>query len=152
MGSALVRKLLADGNVKEVKDALGRFYEVEGVVVTGSRLGHTLSIPTANLHARSDYVLVKDGVYAVIVTIDGKLHQGICNLGYNPSFNYQSQRRFEVHILGLQENLYGKALKVSFVERLRAEQKFDSVTEFRNQIKIDQELAQKILAPWVKAQ
>lgn len=137
LGSTLIRKLLEEGKVEEVKMILGRYYEVIGLVVEGNQLGRKIGFPTANLALREDFAYVKSGVYGVIVDVHRKKYLGICNLGYNPSFNLQAIRRFEVHILDFEGDLYYQEIQIQFVIRLRDEMKFISKDMFIKQIQKD---------------
>ena len=52
----------------------------------------------------------------------------------------------EVHLMGYQGDLYGKEVRVQFLERLRAEQRFASPNELVGQIKRDVEAAWTVVA------
>lgn len=144
IGSSMIRKLLAEGLVEQVKSMLGRYYQVEAEVVRGNQIGHTIGIPTANLNVDKAFVGVKPGVYAVRVSYLNKIYLGVCNLGHNPSFNYQNKMTLEVHIIDFNEQIYGKTLKVEFLKYLRSETKFPSVLDFQKQIKKDIETTKQL--------
>jgi riboflavin kinase/FMN adenylyltransferase len=139
VGSALIRELLQKGEVEEVRRILGRYYQITGTVVSGNKIGRTLNLPTANLQIRDDFAEVKPGVYGVIVTVLGKRHLGLCNLGHNPSFNYQPVMQLETHIIDFHEEIYGEQITIDFVLRLRDEQKFASKEAFIEQIRKDKQ-------------
>lgn len=139
VGSSLIRNLLQQGKVEEVYQILGRYYEISGTVVSGTRIGRTLQIPTANLSIREDFAEVLPGVYGVLVTVNHQKYLGLCNLGHSPSFNYHSSMRLETHIIDFNEDIYGQTISVEFVIRLRDEQKFCSKEAFIEQIKRDKE-------------
>lgn len=145
IGSSLVRELLKDGRVDKVKEILGRFYQVDAKVIKGKQIGQKIGIPTANLEFTDDFVTVKPGVYAVRVIYDDKKYLGVCNIGHNPSFNYQNKLSMEVHIFDFVEDIYGKNLSVLFLTFLRDEKKFASIEDFKNQITQDIIITKKIV-------
>lgn len=137
IGSTLIRELLMSGDVSKVKEIMGRFYSVTAKVIRGSQIGKKVGVPTANLEINSDFVDVKSGVYSVLVHHDNKKFLGICNIGHNPTFNYQANKRIEVHILNFNKDIYEEELVVEFLEFLRNESKFESIEAFQTQIKRD---------------
>ncbi len=137
IGSTLIRELLNNGDVLKVKEIMGRFYSVTAKVVKGSQVGKKVGVPTANLEINNDFVDVKSGVYSVLVHYDKQKYLGVCNIGHNPTFNYQANKRIEVHILDFDKDIYEDELIVEFLEYLREESKFSSIEEFQNQIKKD---------------
>lgn len=139
VGSSLIRELLQKGKVEEVYQILGRFYQISGTVVSGTKIGRSLDIPTANLQVREEFADVLPGVYGVIVTVNNQRYMGLCNLGHSPSFNYHQSMRLETHIIGFNEDIYGYTITIDFVIRLRDEQKFSSKEAFVEQIKRDKE-------------
>ncbi|HHU23470.1 MAG: riboflavin biosynthesis protein RibF [Bacilli bacterium] len=151
MGSTLIRQYLKEGRMEDVSALLGRFYEVEGKVIEGSKIGRKLNLPTANLAIRSDFAPLKSGVYAALVEFMNQKYIGVCNIGYNPTFNTQKERRLEVHILNFEGELYDKTIKVQFVKWLRDEMVFKNLYEFQTQIENDIKLTKSLVAPLLKA-
>ena len=137
IGSTLIRELLNSGDVIKVKQIMGRYYSVTAKVIKGSQVGKKVGVPTANLEINNDFAHVKSGVYSVLVHYDNKKYLGVCNIGHNPTFNYQANKRIEVHILDFDKNIYEDSLVVEFLEYLREESKFGSIEEFQQQIKKD---------------
>lgn len=145
VSSTRIRDLVEAGDVWAAKPLLGRFYRVSGTVVHGqNRGGRLLGFPTANMHL-VDELFPKTGVYCCWAELDGELHQAVANIGYNPTFG-NDVLSVEVHIMDLNEDLYGRALKVHFVQRLRGERKFSGLDELKAQIGKDITLARTILA------
>ena len=134
--STLIRRRIEEGAVAEAAAMLGRPYEVEGIVVPGDARGRRLGVPTANVSMPAHLTVPQTGVYAVAVGFDGRNLPGVANLGIRPTFD-GTERVLEVHVLGFDENLYGKQLQVGFVERLRDEMRFESVDELLTQIRGD---------------
>jgi len=142
--SSLIRKMIADGAVAEVIPYLGRNFSLAGRVVHGVDRGKTLGFPTANI-ATDKELLPADGVYAVKVRIDETLFDAACNIGFNPTFD-SATRSIEVFIFDLDEDLYGKEIRVYFFDRLRAEKRFASANELVAAIAADVDRCREILA------
>lgn len=143
VSSTAVRALLQAGEMRSVSRFLGRRYSLSGRVVKGFQRGRGIGFPTANLRPRSAFLL-PNGVYAVMVTVDGKEIPGVANIGMNPTFNV-NRRTLEAHLFDFSGNLYGRRVTVGFVERLRGEQKFPSVEELVKQIQEDAKQARSLL-------
>jgi riboflavin kinase/FMN adenylyltransferase len=124
---------------------MGRPYAVHGRVVEGHGKGREIGFPTANLDLSST-LIPGHGVYAVQVRIGDKTYQGVSNLGVRPTFG-RHQFCFEVHLLDKQMDLYGEVLEVQMIQRIRAEEKFQSVAELQAQIELDIAAARGILLP-----
>ena len=141
VGSNRIRKMIQEGDVRKAAHHLGRPYMVEGAVVKGEGRGRTIGFPTINL--RTDFPLIpKRGVYVSMVEIDGKKLQAVTNIGYNPTFDGQSQT-IETHILDLSEDVYDRDITLHFLTRLRDELKFGSVDELKEWISKDVESARE---------
>jgi riboflavin kinase/FMN adenylyltransferase len=145
--SSAIRRSLQEGDVARAGALLGRPWEIEGLVQTGARLGRTLGFPTANL-LLDDYVRPAYGVYAVrcgVEAPDGlSWHPGAANFGRRPTVDGTAER-LEAHLFDFTGDLYGKHLRVAFVERLRAETKFDGLDALKAQIAKDCLAARRIL-------
>ncbi len=144
VSSTAVRDRLAAGEVVLASRLLGRAYAVEGRVVRGDRRGQALGFPTANVRPRTT-VLVPDGVYAVRVEWNGERRDGVANVGRNPTFGQGRARTLEAHLFEFDGELYGRALRVEFVDRLRGEMKFASPRELVEQIREDAARAREVL-------
>ena len=144
VSSSRIRDMVQSGLVWEVRPLLGRFYRVEGQVVSGrNRGGRLLGFPTANLQLR-DELFPKTGVYAVWAESDGRTHPAVANIGYNPTFG-NDVLSVEVHILDFDQNIYDRDVRVHFVQRLRSEQKFPNLDALMARIREDIVLARRIL-------
>ena len=137
VSSTVIRAAVEDGALDIAARLLGRDFSVFGTVIEGRRLGHTLGFPTANVRPESEQ-LPPNGVYAVRVALDGKLHTGIANIGVRPTISDNAaQRLVEVHLFDFSGELYGCDLDVFFLRFIRAEQKFPSLDALRSQIASD---------------
>lgn len=149
VSSTAIRSLLVAGRMEEVSRLLGRCYAIEGRVEHGHRRGKSLGFPTANVRPPID-LLMPDGVYAVFAEVGagrervGRL-KGIANIGTNPTFD-GTRRTLEVHLFDFAADLYGKRMRVTFVERLRGEVKFPSPEALVRQIEQDVARAHEALA------
>ena len=136
ISSTRIRKLVAAGEVEKAQKLLGRCYQVRGTVVRGrNRGGKLLGFPTANI-ALLDELCPKTGIYAVTVDWEGKLHHGVANIGYSPTFD-DHVFTVEVHLLDFHEDLYGQKIKVNFLKRIRDEIKFNGIEALSDQIRED---------------
>lgn len=145
--SSLIRQQLKEGRVVEAAHLLGHPYLLEGCVEHGEHIGTRLGYPTANLVPTDEQQLIPaSGVYAVRVALDHQptLHAAMMNIGHRPTFDGQ-HTTLEVHVLHLNENLYGHQLTVHFIERLRDEQRFDSEEALIAQLQKDLIETEKIL-------
>jgi riboflavin kinase/FMN adenylyltransferase len=144
ISSTRTRELVMAGKVDEAQKLLGRYYQLRGVVTTGrDRGGKLLGFPTANINLH-DELCPKNGVYAVTVDCMEETFQGVANIGYSPTFD-DHVFSVEVHILDFDENIYGQNIRVNFVQHIRDEEKFSTISELSDQIKKDIVTARKIL-------
>jgi riboflavin kinase / FMN adenylyltransferase len=136
VSSTSIRRLIQEGRLAEAKTLLGRDFQVEGTVVRGhNRGGRLLGFPTANLIPQ-DELLPKTGVYAVTTLINGRIYNGVTNVGYNPTFR-DKVLSVETHILDFSEDIVGEKIKLTFLHRLRDEKAFKNVQELTDQISQD---------------
>lgn len=147
VSSSLVRNLLLSGNIAQANDALGRRYSLTGNVVDGFHEGRRLGFPTANLALADRQRLVPGrGVYAVWAELTGYSEPmpAMMNIGTRPTYNGSSQT-LEVHIIGYEGDLYGQDVTVTFAERIRSEQPFDSPSALASQLQLDRKACIRIL-------
>lgn len=148
--SSTIRQCLRDGNPRRAAALLGRLWEIEGRVLAGDRRGRTIGFPTANIDP-TNYAQVAPGVYAVRagVTDDGETqwYDGVANLGVRPTVD---GKRFllETHLFDFAGDLYGRYLRVGFVDYLRPERKFENFEALRRQIALDSEQARAVLTAY----
>lgn len=145
--STRVRAALAAGDVSGAAVLLGRPHEVWGTVVRGDRRGHELGFPTANLAIPDQICLPADGIYAGdFRAADGGWRPCAISLGRRPTFyEHADHSLLEAHVLDFDGDLYGQPAAVRFVERLRGEQRFDTVDALVAQMARDCAEARKIL-------
>ncbi|MCM3587195.1 bifunctional riboflavin kinase/FAD synthetase [Mesobacillus maritimus] len=143
VSSTLIRTFLLQGKVDAVPLLLGRYYTSSGVVGHGDKRGRTIGFPTANVDVFEEFILPPTGVYAVRLLVDGKWHNGVCNLGYKPTFNNQKAAKptVEVHIFDFNQDIYGKLVIVEWHQKIRDEQKFSGIDALVEQINQDKQQA-----------
>ena len=137
VSSTKIRAALAAGDLESANAYLGYNYMLQGTVKRGKGLGRTLGFPTANLHLDADYKLIPaSGVYLVKTHVDGITGFGMMNIGVNPTVD-GSQLHIEIHIFDMNRDLYDLPLRVQLLERLRNEQKFESLEALKTQLQQD---------------
>ncbi|HYS27195.1 MAG TPA: bifunctional riboflavin kinase/FAD synthetase [Vicinamibacterales bacterium] len=145
VSSTRVRRLVAEGRMDEAGALLGHQFFIDGRVVPGANRGKALGFPTANLETANE-LLPPNGVYATMTTIDGIVHPSITNVGVRPTFGDTTKTMIEAYVLGYEGDLYGRVVRLGFVQRLRDERKFDDVDALRAQIEADRRRAERLFA------
>lgn len=147
VSSTKIRTALLDGNIKKANKYLGSNFMLSGKVVQGKGLGNTIGFPTANLYIEESYKIIpKQGVYIVKTTIDHKTVFGMMNIGINPTISVNNEQSIEVHFFNFNQSIYNKALVIELLDRIRDEQKFDSVEDLKIQLQKDKETSLKYIA------
>ena len=145
ISSTQIRRALATGNIAMANRHLGRNYSLTGSVVQGKKIGRSLGFPTANIEVKEDYKLIPaDGIYAVKVWHKQKEMGGMLNIGRRPTFGGE-EKVIEVHIFDFDKDIYGCELKIVFINHIRSEIKFESLTALKRQLKEDEKAVRKIL-------
>ena len=141
VSSTKIRERLEEGDVRAASAMLGYDYSLHGVVVAGNRLGRTIGFPTANMQMYEPLKLVPgNGVYFVKVETLGRNFYGMCNVGCRPTVSSGNHRTIETHIFDFDEDIYGLDIKVTFMEKIRDEVKFESLDALRGQLEKDKEV------------
>jgi riboflavin kinase / FMN adenylyltransferase len=144
ISSTRVRDLVASGSVTEAATLLGRYPMLRGIVVHGDHRGRELGFPTANLEVPDKKLIPANGIYAVRVRLGNEWHNGAASIGIRPTFG-GGKRLVEIFILDFSRWIYGEELEVYFIERLRDEEKFDSIQALLDQMARDVQNARDIL-------
>jgi riboflavin kinase/FMN adenylyltransferase len=150
VSSTRIRTLVAEGDVVGAAALLGRPHEVRGPVVHGDgRGGPQLGFPTANLKIADDIALPADGIYAGHFTrADGTVHDAAVSVGRRPTFYEPGTAPVlvEAYLLNFEGDLYGEPSRVSFIDRLRGDQKFETVDALVAQMHRDAAAAERVLS------
>jgi len=147
VSSTVVRNLLSEGKVLEANKILGYNYSIFGTVTGGQKLGRKLGYPTANIKPNEHYKLIPGkGVYACLVNVMGKQYGGMLNVGIRPTVsNNDYELTIEVHILDFNQDIYSEEVTVSFLKKVRDEQKFSGLESLVAQLKLDEQNIRNIL-------
>jgi riboflavin kinase / FMN adenylyltransferase len=145
VSSSLIRENLLNGHMNEVNDLLGRSFQLEGVVVKGEGRGKKIGFPTANIQVSPDLLIPQRGVYISRTNYKGMTFNSVTNIGHNPTFKDTRQIHVETHLFDFDVDIYGEQLEIEFLQKIRNEQKFDTVNELIAQIKLDVDNAKKYL-------
>jgi riboflavin kinase / FMN adenylyltransferase len=137
VSSTRVREALLAGDVTTASHFLGYDYTLSGEVMKGKELGRTIGFPTANIQPDAGYKLIPaNGVYAVMVEVQGKMYKGMLNIGFRPTVGGTGQT-IEVHILNFNQTIYGSGIKLYFKSKLRDEKKFEGIEFLKQQLEKD---------------
>ncbi|PWA11732.1 bifunctional riboflavin kinase/FAD synthetase [Flavobacterium laiguense] len=141
VSSTKIRNALIEGNVALANEYLGYNYSLTGTITKGKQLGRTIGFPTANLKLEENFKLIpQNGVYIVKSILNDKTVFGMMNIGFNPTVDGKHQT-IEINYFDFDEDLYGQKITVSILERIRAEQKFDSISVLKQQLEKDKKKA-----------
>ena len=137
VSSTKIRQALSEGNIQRANRYLGYPFMLTGTIVKGKGIGKQLNYPTANIHIEENYKLIpKQGSYVVKSTIDNKTVFGMMNIGMNPTVSGDTES-IEVHFFNFETSIYGKNIQIDVLERIRDEQKFESVEALKSQLEKD---------------
>lgn len=146
VSSSIIRNMLLKGEVKMAGELLCMPYEVSGSVIRGNQIGKRLGYPTANLYIEDPHKLIPSmGVYASRIECKNKEYKGMTNIGIRPTINTH-QLTIETNIFDFDEDIYYEKITVKLIDRIRDEQKFDSLDVLVEQLKKDKVSAEKILS------
>jgi riboflavin kinase/FMN adenylyltransferase len=142
ISSSRIRELIEAGGVDEVQPMLGRYHFVSGRVVTGAGRGRKLGFPTANILSQTE-VVPSNGIYATLIEVKNRRWLSVSSIGVNPTFG-DGPRTLESFIFDLKTDIHGESVKLSFVKRIRDEQKFATVEDLIAQMHGDVDQAKAI--------
>lgn len=145
VSSTKIRQAIQQSQVENANALLGYSFFFSGRVVRGDQLGRTLGYPTANLqYVDRDKIELGHGVYAVHVVINGEQKKGMLSIGNRPTLT-ESGEKIEVNIFDWEKDIYGATIKVIVHHFLRAQEKYSSLDELKNQLSKDKEASLKVL-------
>lgn len=143
VSSTRIRRLVAEGRIDEAGALLGHHYAIGGTIVHGAERGRLLGFPTANLSTDNELV-PPTGVYATAAEIGGTRWPAVTNIGVRPTFESAGAVTIETHVLGLDADVYGAPMSLSFIQRLRDERRFPDVDALKEQIEADVRRARRL--------
>jgi riboflavin kinase / FMN adenylyltransferase len=146
VSSTHIRGLVAAGEVAAAARFLGAPFHMRGIVADGDKRGRTLGFPTANLVPDPRLVVPDHGIYACRAEVDGGVHLAAVNVGVRPTFKTGRGLLVEAYLLDFDRDIYGRELRLDFLERLRGERRFDTVDALVEQMGEDVEQTRRIAA------
>ncbi len=149
VSSTKVRNAISAGEIKKANQYLGRPFSLCGSIVKGDKIGRKIGYPTANLDIKETYKLrPQNGVYLVQSHLNNQKYFGMMNVGKRPTV-YGKQIQTEIYFFDFDGDLYGNKLKIELLEKIRDEQKYDSLESLGNQLSIDQKSCQKLIPKYL---
>ena len=143
--STTIRNSIADGDVSRASRLLGRNFSITGVVVHGEERGRELGFPTANLELGPDLMFPGDGIYAAWARLESGSYMAATSIGVRPTFDDGENRTIEAYLLDFSGDIYGKPLRLEFVQYLRGEEKFDTLQALLDQMEEDVRQTREVL-------
>ena len=146
MSSTYIRELLENGEVERANAFLGHPHTLSDTVHYGYRLGTKMGTPTINMQFPDGVLVPRHGVYAAKVYLDdGSEHCAVTNVGVRPTVSDKNTVTIETYLVGFDGDLYGKTLRLDFIDYLREERKFSSTQELHDMIARNAEEAKRIV-------
>ena len=145
VSSTKVRNAITAGEIKKANQYLGRPFSLSGTIVKGDKIGRKIGFPTANLYIEEKYKLKpQNGVYLVQCHWDNQKYFGMMNVGKRPTISGK-ETQIETYFFDFDGDLYGKKLNINLLEKIRDEQKYDSLESLGNQLSIDQKSCRELI-------
>ena len=145
VSSSLIRQQLEAGMIRNANSLLGYSYSITGNVVRGNQIGKLIGFPTANIQVADSHKLIPaKGVYASLITWEGKTYKGMSNIGIRPTINAH-ELTVEANIFGFDTDIYFEDITLSLIDRIRDEQKFGNLDMLKKQLHNDRIQAGKML-------
>ena len=137
-----IRILIKNGRIKEANQLLAVPFSLSGKVIHGEKRGRRLGYPTANIEIYKSYPI--NGIFLVNILFEDKKLFGLASWGNKPTFS-GIDHVLEVNILDFESDIYGKQLKVIFIDKIRDQIKFDNQDELIEQMNKDKKTAEILL-------
>lgn len=134
--STKVREYIKNGKIEKANEMLGRKFTISGTIVKDKGLGKKIGFPTANIKPKENMLLPEAGVYSTCVMLSGQLYKSITNVGTCPTVN-DNNVKLETHILDFEGDIYGDAIKIIFISKMREIITFENITALKNQLHSD---------------
>jgi len=148
ISSSFIKEELAKGDLEKANELLGYPFTIYGKTQKGHQIGRTIGLPTINLLPAKEKLLPPNGVYISNTRIRGELYQGITNIGNKPTIDRCEPKGVETYLFDWEGDLYDEYVEVMLLYYKRAEKKFDSLRELKNQIDKDVEYGKKYFEQW----
>ena len=149
VSSTKVRNAITAGEIKKANQYLERPFSLSGTIVKGDKIGRKIGFPTANLYIEEKYKLKpQNGVYLVQCHWDNQKYFGMMNVGKRPTISGK-ETQIETYFFDFDGDLYGKKLNINLLEKIRDEQKYDSLESLGNQLNIDQKSCRELIPKYL---
>ncbi|MEN6326308.1 MAG: bifunctional riboflavin kinase/FAD synthetase [Syntrophomonas sp.] len=146
VSSSLIRQALDRGDIEFAHRMLGYYPMIEGQVIDGERRGSTIGFPTANLGISADLNVPAKGVYAARAVLGNNTYKAAVNIGIKPTFHTEYPISVEAHLIDFAGDIYGKQLRLFFIQKIRDERRFNGIDELVRQINLDRDQAKQIVS------
>ncbi len=137
ISSTYIRDELQCGRIEKANQLLGYPFFIDGEVLHGRHLGHTIGVPTINQRPGAHKLLPPYGVYASTTEIEGETWFSVTNIGEKPTVGKDAVG-IETHLFDCDRKLYHKNATVKLYQFIRPEYRFDSLSQLKHQIEVDQ--------------
>lgn len=145
ISSSNIINLILSGQIDQANSQLGRYYSIKGKIIHGLANGRKINFPTANLKLSFNYPIPKNGVYASLIKINNKLYSSMSNIGTHPTIDELNAPLVETNIFDFNQDIYGKYVEVFFINKIREEQKFNSLDELKDQLSKDKDSIKNLI-------
>jgi riboflavin kinase/FMN adenylyltransferase len=145
VSSTHIRGLVTAGDVATAARFLGAPFTMRGLVAHGDKRGRTLGFPTANLVPDAKLVVPDHGIYACRAEVNGATHVAAVNVGVRPTFTTGRGLLVEAYLLDFEADIYGRPLRLEFLDRLRGERRFDSIDALIEQMTRDVDETRRVV-------
>ena len=138
VSSSMIREHIANGEVDKCLPLMGRYYSTRGTVIMGNRLGRTIGFPTSNITIDEEMVTPANGVYITYCNYNSIRYPSVTNVGLKPTIKEGKKlKNMETHIFDFNKDIYGKEIRLEFLEKIREEIEFKDVEALSRQIRKD---------------
>lgn len=138
VSSTKIRRAILDGEIELANQYLGNPFILSGKVIKGNQIGAKMGFPTANIKVDDvTKIIPANGVYIVAINHENMVLNGLMNIGTRPTVSNEIEKRIEIHIFEFDRDIYGHELEVTVFQKIRDEEKFDSIEKLSEQIKQD---------------
>ena len=137
VSSTSIRQLIQEGELEKVKPLLGRYFSLRNLVIKGDKLARVLGYPTANTLWPNTLVKLPHGVYFGFAQVDSKVIPALISWGNKPTLSDGKNEMLEAHIYNFSENIYGKIIKIIFVQKLRDQENFGNIRVLKTRLQKD---------------
>lgn len=140
VSSTNIRNFLKNGELQIANRMLGRYFEMEGRVNVGDKIGRLIGYPTANIDF-SNYIIPKYGVYITKTVVENVEYPSLTNVGIRPTIKQNGELKVETYILDFNKDLYDQKIFIKFIKYLRGEMHFSTFEGLKSKIDEDVSIA-----------